>query len=89
MDGYFSPIHLGILSGITIGYILSLIMRPFFSDALSDAIAGGSLYAIIVDWPRLLALYLLLVACYLLALLISSLALMRAGIHRTMRIGEE
>lgn len=64
-------------------------MRPFFSDALAEAVAGGALYAVLIDWPTMIALYAALVGFYVLALLLSSLALMRAGIHRVMRLGDE
>jgi putative ABC transport system permease protein len=82
-------VGLGLLAGVIIGLGLAAVMRPFFSDALAEAIAGGNLYALLVDWPRLLGLYGLLILVYTAAMAISSLVLMRAGIYRTVRIGEE
>jgi putative ABC transport system permease protein len=82
-------VGLGLLAGVFIGLGLAAVMRPFFSDALAEAIAGGSLYALLVDWPRLLGLYALLILVYAAAMAVSSLVLMRAGIYRTVRIGEE
>ena len=80
---------LGLAAGTAIGYGLAVLMRPFFSDALAEAVAGGALYAVLIDWPTMIALYAALVGFYVLALLLSSLALMRAGIHRVMRLGDE
>ena len=80
---------LGLAAATAIGYRLAVLMRPFFSDALAEAVAGGALYAVLIDWPTMIALYAALVGFYVLALLLSSLALMRAGIHRVMRLGDE
>lgn len=82
-------IGIGLLSGAAIGYGLAWVMRPFFSRALSGAMAGGSLYAILIDARWLVALYLALIAAYLLAMILSSVALLRAGVHRALRLGDE
>lgn len=80
---------LGLLGGTLIGFGLAQLMRPFFSNALATAVAGGSLYQLFINWPNLLTLYAILLAAYLVVMLLSLTALLRAGVHRALRIGEE
>jgi ABC-type antimicrobial peptide transport system permease subunit len=80
---------LGLLAGSGIGAGLALIMRPFLSRVLSAAVGGDAIQQILVNWSEVFSLYGLLVGFYGLALLLLLFFLMRAGIHRALRIGEE
>ncbi len=80
---------LGLLAGSGIGAALAVIMRPFLSRVLSTAVGGDAIQQILVNWTQLFTLYGLLVGFYGLALLLLLFFLMRAGIHRALRIGEE
>ncbi len=82
-------ILLGLVAGTAIGYGLAHVMVPYLSRALSEALAGVTIAQILVDWPTIARLYALLVGLYALAMLLLLLALMRVGIHRALRIGEE
>jgi len=80
---------LGLLAGSGIGAGLAVIMRPFLSRVLSAAVGGDAIQQILVNWSELFSLYGLLVGFYALALLLLLFSLVRAGIHRALRIGEE
>jgi ABC-type lipoprotein release transport system permease subunit len=80
---------LGLVGGTVIGYGLAALMRPFFSNALATAVAGGSIYQLFINWPGLITLYGILLGAYLVVMLFSLAALLRAGVHRALRIGEE
>jgi hypothetical protein len=64
---------------------LALLLRPFFSQALAAAVAGGSIYAILVDPAAVAALFLVLGAGYGLALLVALTVARGAGIQRLLR----
>ncbi len=80
---------LGLLAGSGIGAGLAGIMRPFLSRVLSTAVGGDAIRQILVNWTEVFSLYGLLVGFYGLALLLLLFFLVRAGIHRALRIGEE
>jgi putative ABC transport system permease protein len=103
---------LGLLSGTTIGYGLSQLMRTFLSRTLRIALTGASTYQkwivfpfeaivqpvsfpsailnkILVDWKAIGNLYGVLAICYIIAIILLIMVLLRAGIHRVLRIGEE
>ena len=80
---------LGLLAGSGIGTGLAIIMRPFLSRVLATAVGGDAIRQIVVNWPEIFSLYGLLVGFYGLALLLLLFFLVRAGIHRALRIGEE
>ncbi|VAW30896.1 hypothetical protein MNBD_CHLOROFLEXI01-1998, partial [hydrothermal vent metagenome] len=80
---------LGLLAGSGIGAGLAIIMRPFLSRVLETAVGGDAIHQIIINWPQIFALYGLLIGFYGLALLLLLFFLLRAGIHRALRIGEE
>ncbi|MAT99174.1 MAG: hypothetical protein CL608_18670 [Anaerolineaceae bacterium] len=80
---------LGLLAGSGIGAGLALIMRPFLSRVLSTAVGGDAIQQILVNWTEVFSLYGLLIGFYGLALLLLLFFLVRAGIHRALRIGEE
>jgi putative ABC transport system permease protein len=82
-------IALGLVAGTFIGYGMVQIMIPYLSQALSASLAGTTIKEILVDWPAIARMYLLLIACYGLALLLLLLVLLRAGVHQTLRIGDE
>lgn len=80
---------LGLLAGSGIGAGLAVIMRPFLSRVLATAVGGDAIWQILVNWSELFGLYGLLIGFYGLALLMLLFFLVRAGIHRALRIGEE
>ena len=80
---------LGLLAGTGIGYGLAQIMTPFLSLVLSSSIAGTQVVQIVIDWPAIGQGYLVLIGIYALAMLALLLALLRAGVHRALRIGDE
>jgi ABC-type antimicrobial peptide transport system permease subunit len=80
---------LGLLAGSGIGAGLAIIMRPFLSRVLATAVGGDAIRQIVVNWSDVFSLYGLLVGFYGLALLLLLFFLVRAGIHRALRIGEE
>ncbi len=80
---------LGLLAGSSIGAGLAVIMRPFLSRVLATAVGGDAIRQILVNWPEVFTLYGLLIGFYGLALLLLLFFLVRAGIHRALRIGEE
>ncbi len=80
---------LGLLAGSGIGAGLAVIMRPFLSRVLTTAVGGDAIRQILVNWADVFSLYGLLVGFYGLALLLLLFFLVRAGIHRALRIGEE
>jgi ABC-type antimicrobial peptide transport system permease subunit len=82
-------IFLGLSAGSALGYLLVLIMRPYLSRALAGALPGMAVRQVSLNWPAISGLYALLLTFYALALLMLLLALLRLGIHRLLRIGDE
>jgi putative ABC transport system permease protein len=82
-------IALGLVAGTIIGYGMVRVMIPYLSQALSASLAGATIKEILVDWPAIARMYLLLIACYGLALLLLLLVLLRAGVHQALRVGDE
>ncbi len=82
-------VGLGLLAGTAIGYGLIRLMLPYLSKALSSSLAGVEIVQVIVNWPALGQLYAILAGSYALAMAILLVALMRAGLHRVLRLGEE
>ena len=68
---------------------MAQVMIPYLSQALSESLAGVIIGTILVDWPSIARLYTLLIATYGLTLLLLLLLLMRSGVHRALRIGDE
>ena len=82
-------IGMGLLAGTAIGYGLANVMVPYLSRAISDSLAGVSIPEALVSWTAVAQLYLILITFYAVAILLLQLALMRGGIHRELRIGDE
>lgn len=80
---------LGLLAGTAIGYGLARIMRPYLSLALSSSAVKTPVYQIVMAWPEIGRLYAVLAGLFLLATLVLLVILVRAGIHRILRLGEE
>ena len=80
---------LGLLAGSGLGFGLAAVMRPFLSRSLSGALGGDTIRAIVVNVPETAVIYLVLIAFYGLALTFLLMTLLRSGIHRVLRIGEE
>lgn len=82
-------ISMGLLAGTAIGYGLANVMVPYLSRAISSSLAGVSIPKALVSWSAVAQLYVFLIAFYALAILFLQLTLMRGGIHRELRIGDE
>jgi putative ABC transport system permease protein len=82
-------IGMGLLAGTLIGYGLSDVMVPYLSRAISDSLGGVTIPRALVNWLDVARLYGALIGFYALAILFLQLALMRGGIHRALRIGDE
>ena len=82
-------VALGLLAGAVIGYSLVRITFPYISRALVGSLAGVTIQQIVIDWGVVSGYYALLVACYILGTLALLLALVRSGLHRVLRLGEE
>jgi putative ABC transport system permease protein len=81
--------ELGLVSGTLIGFGLARIMIPYLSQVLSESLAGVSIKSIVVDWSSIAQLYVVLILCYGLAMLLLLLILLRSGVHRALRVGDE
>jgi hypothetical protein len=64
-------------------------MVGYLSPVLSSATAGVPIREIVIDWSGVAWQYATLVSAYLVAMLILLLVLLRAGVHRVLRMGEE
>lgn len=80
---------LGLLAGTAIGYGLSRIMVGYLSPVLSAATAGVPIREIVIGWAGVARQYAVLVSAYVVAMLLLLLVLLRAGVHRVLRMGEE
>ena len=80
---------LGLFSGTLVGLGLSLVMRPFLSRVFSIALSGALVERIVIDWTAIGQVFSVLAGFYVLALLISVLALMRMGVHKMLRVSVE
>ena len=80
---------IGLLLGTGIGLGLSQAMRTYLNLPLSLVEPGLVLHQIQVDWRGVLEQYAILVFFYLLAVVFSLLILLRSGVHRVLRLGEE
>jgi hypothetical protein len=80
---------LGLLAGTCIGYALSRFMVVYLSPVLSSATAGAAIREIYVDFPAVFRLDAFLVSAFLLAMIVLLVALLRVGVHRALRMGEE
>ena len=82
-------IILGLAVGTGIGFGLIHSMRVFLNIALTKTFPEAAVYQIIIDWPRVFGITSILVVAYLLATLGFLLILLKSGVHRAIRIGEE
>jgi putative ABC transport system permease protein len=80
---------LGLLAGTAIGYGLSQIMVGYLSPVLSAATAGVPIREIVIDWGGVARQYAILASAYVVSMLVLLLVLLRAGVHRVLRMGEE
>jgi len=82
-------ILLGLGTGAALGYGLASVMRPFLNQALTSNLPGAVVHQLWIDWPTMSQRYALLVSFYLLAILVLSFSLIRLGLTRALRIGDE
>ena len=80
---------LGLVSGTILGYILAAVMRPYLTQAIARDLPGTTTYQVWLNIPEMTVLYIILIGSYTLAILLLLSALMRVGIHKTLRLGDE
>lgn len=80
---------LGLSSGAGLGYMLARMMQPYLSQALASNLPGIALRQVWLNWPSIGLLYMILIFFYALAIGLLLVTLMRVGIHRTLRTGDE
>jgi ABC-type antimicrobial peptide transport system permease subunit len=80
---------LGLAVGSGIGFGLIQSMRVFLNSALAKTFPAAVVNQIVIDWPRVGSITGILVVAYLLATLVFLLILVKSGVHRVIRIGEE
>ena len=68
---------------------LTWIDYPYISQEKSITLANVAMGNLIFNWTDISMVYLLLIAFYIAALIILMAVLIRGGIHRVLRIGEE
>jgi ABC-type antimicrobial peptide transport system permease subunit len=87
-DGVIS-ILLGLVVGVGIGFGLIHSMRIFLNTALMQAFPTAMVFKISIEWSKVALISVMLVLSYLLATLIYVFFLVKSGIHRAIKIGEE
>jgi putative ABC transport system permease protein len=85
----FLIMFLGLISGTILGYFLATIMRPYLTQAIARDLPGTTTYQVWLNIPEMTLLYLILIVFYTLAILLLLSTLMRVGIHKTLRLGDE
>jgi ABC-type antimicrobial peptide transport system permease subunit len=87
-DGVVSII-LGLAVGVGIGFGLIHSIRIFLNTALMQAFPTATVFQISIDWTKVAFIAGVLVLSYILATLIFVFFLVKSGIHRAIKIGEE
>jgi putative ABC transport system permease protein len=87
-DGVVS-ILLGLVVGIGIGFGLIHSMRVFLNTALMQTFPAATVFQVSIDWLKVAIISSLLVLSYILATLTFVFFLVKSGIHRVIKIGEE
>jgi len=80
---------LGLVSGTILGNLLAVVMRPYLTQAIARDLPGTTTYQVWLNIPEMALLYGILIGAYAIAILLLLSALMRVGIHKTLRLGEE
>jgi putative ABC transport system permease protein len=80
---------LGFLAGTVIGYGLLQLMRIYLSQVLSQVLPGIEVRQLVFDLASIFRVYGILILFYGLALALLLVSLLRSGIQRTLRIGDE
>jgi hypothetical protein len=80
---------LGVISGIILGYSLTILMRPYISLAVSRTLPGMTVHQIDINWLSVASIVGLLTAMYIFAMAIIVIALLRSKIHQVIRAGAE
>jgi putative ABC transport system permease protein len=82
-------VGLGLVAGVGLGYGLAHAMRAFVALVLMQSLGEGALAGLVVNWPALLCLGSALVGGYALALGLLLIVVVRARVHRVLRMPEE
>lgn len=80
---------LGIISGILLGYSLTILMRPYISLAVSRTLPGMTVHQIDINWMSVAGIVGILAAIYFFAMAIIVVALWRSKVHQVIRAGDE
>jgi ABC-type lipoprotein release transport system permease subunit len=80
---------LGVISGIMLGYSLTILMRPYISLAVSQTLPGMTVHQIDINWISVAGIVGILAAIYFFAMAIIVIALWRSKIHQVIRAGDE
>jgi putative ABC transport system permease protein len=82
-------LFLGFAAGTGIGYGLAQTMRIYLTQILSQVLPGIYVHQLVFDPSAILRVYATLAVFYTVALLLLLVSLLRSGIQRILRIGEE
>ncbi|MBK5107180.1 MAG: FtsX-like permease family protein [Anaerolineales bacterium] len=80
---------LGVISGIILGYSLTILMQPYISLAVSRTLPGMTVHQIDINWESVASIVGLLTSMYIFAMAIIVVALWRSKIHQVIRTGDE
>jgi len=79
---------LGVISGIILGYSLTILMQPYISLAVSRTLPGMTVHQIDINWLSVASIVGLLTSMYIFAMAIIVIALWRSKIHQVIRTGD-
>ena len=82
-------VGLGLVAGAGLGYGLAHAMRAFVALVLVHPLGEGALAGLVVHWPALLRLVAVLIGGYGLSLGLLLIVVVRAKVHRALRMPEE
>lgn len=80
---------LGLVSGITLGFGLTSIMRPYISLAVSRTLTGMVVHQVNIDWMSIAFSIIVMVLMYIIATLLIFFAMWKSEAHRIIRTGDE
>ena len=80
---------LGVISGIMLGYSLTILMRPYISLAVSRTLPGMTVHQIEINWMSVAVIVGILASIYIFAMAIIVIALWRSKVHQVIRAGDE
>ena len=85
----FLVLIMGLISGIILGYSLTIFMRPYISLAVSRTLPGMTVHQIDVNWISVSLIVGILIAMYCVAMVLIIIALLKSNVHQVLRAGDE